>query len=216
MNIDEVVICVLEAQSSVQESILKVLSELGANGRCFFASTELMECLLAARDNFIALVNAHFPPGGGLEILEQIQKCPHPVPVILYSAVPDVLTSVAAIKRGATDFLVLPLDLRSLQDSIRDALCQLKSEEERNIFLSNGIEMYNRLTRREREVFELAASGMLNKQIAGKLGIAEKTVKIHRSRVMSKLGLGSIAQLVQFYLRLQPPSVIDSLDSESA
>jgi len=67
--------------------------------------------------------------------------------------------------------------------------------------------MFTRLTRREREVFELVANGLLNKQIAIRLGIAEKTVKIHRSRVMRKLDVANVADLVRFYVRLNPASV---------
>jgi len=209
MNIQDVTIYVLEENLVLRESVQELLGAMGGEGKIFSSPQDLLRELQCASQPGIVILNAHFSELSGLDVMTRICQTSPRESIIFYSEVPDVQTGVAAIKRGAIDFLITPLSQPDLQGAVMEALAKLEAHRKQNGFLESSQEMYARLTRREKEVFELAASGYLNKQIASRLGIAEKTVKIHRSRVMSKLQLSSIAQLVQFYLRLQPDPVVN-------
>jgi RNA polymerase sigma factor (sigma-70 family) len=101
------------------------------------------------------------------------------------------------MKLGAIDFLTKPVSEESLVAAISAALERSDDRHRRGIEVQEVNQRLDRLTRREREVCTLVAQGLLNKQIAGQIGTSEKTVKVHRARVMSKLQVGSVAQLVR-------------------
>jgi FixJ family two-component response regulator len=119
--------------------------------------------------------------------------------VIFLTARGDIPTTVTAIKQGAVDFLIKPITESVLLSAIEQALHQhistFSASHEREVILSN----LEQLTAREHEVLKLVISGLLNKQIAHNLGIAEKTVKAHRGRVMEKMEASTIADLVHKY-----------------
>jgi FixJ family two-component response regulator len=105
--------------------------------------------------------------------------------------------SVKAMKGGAADFLTKPFDVENLLDAVERALTKdIKALGDEGQ-TAEVLERVGRLTPREMEVFALVVTGMLNKQIAGELGIGEKTVKVHRARVMEKMQAGSVAELVR-------------------
>jgi FixJ family two-component response regulator len=119
------------------------------------------------------------------------------MPVVFLAAHGDVPSTVHAMKAGAIDFLVKPVDEQQLFDAINRALNRADGLRRASDRVSEAKERFGRLTTREREVCELVASGLLNRQIASELGTSEKTVKIHRRRVMQKLEVTSIAELVR-------------------
>jgi FixJ family two-component response regulator len=118
------------------------------------------------------------------------------LPVVFLTGNGDVPTSVRAMKRGAVDFLLKPLDDEELLTAIDQAVQRHVAAQARQHEQDEVATRLGRLSAREREVMELVIRGRLNKQIAGELGIAEKTVKVHRARVMDKMEVRSVAELV--------------------
>jgi len=113
-----------------------------------------------------------------------------------------VPTTVRAMRSGAVDVLTKPPDVARLQEAVTRADALSRQQFARKQESGHLRELYDRLTPREREVCALVARGMLNKQIAGELGASEKTVKVHRGRVMTKLEVGSVAELVRLVDRV--------------
>jgi FixJ family two-component response regulator len=130
-------------------------------------------------------------------------ECSIHVPIIFVSGFGDVPTSVSAMKAGAVDFLSKPYDAKDLLDAVAKAIQKdiryLASKRQ----LSALHEHFGLLTSREREIFAAVAAGLLNKQVADELGIAEKTVKVHRARVMEKMHAVALADLVRMADLLQ-------------
>jgi FixJ family two-component response regulator len=119
------------------------------------------------------------------------------LPVLFLTAHGDVPRSVRAMKRGAVDFLVKPVDDEVLLEAVRAALRADRERREGREDRGRVRDRLATLTDRERQVLDGVIAGRLNKQIAGALGIAEKTVKIHRGRVMEKMHASSVAELVR-------------------
>jgi FixJ family two-component response regulator len=133
----------------------------------------------------------------GLELQQTLGAAPHDIPIIFITGHGDIPMSVKAMKAGAVDFLTKPFAAKELLDGIRRAVAK-----DRRVLGTEAREdeiraRVKRLTPRESQVFALVVTGMLNKQIASEMGIGEKTVKVHRARVMEKMQAGSLAAPVR-------------------
>jgi len=148
------------------------------------------------------LIDLRMPGMNGLELQHAIAAAGHPIPVIFISGDGDIPATVQAMKAGAVDFLTKPFDEEQLLDAIRRALAHDAEGRAQRRQLEQWQARYNELTPREREVCHLVARGLLNKQIAFELGATEKTIKVHRARVMDKLEVQSVADLVRIVDRL--------------
>jgi len=144
------------------------------------------------------------PSVSGLDLVEVLERDESPFTAVLMTGVGDIQDSVKAMKLGAVDFLTKPLEesqiLASVQSAMRLSWQRYWQRHEK----ARLQELFDTLTPRERQVCELVSLGLPNKQTALRLGASEKTVKIHRGRVMSKLAVNSVAELVRFVDRLQP------------
>jgi FixJ family two-component response regulator len=143
------------------------------------------------------VVDLHMPEGSALELQQALRRKGDPLPVIFLSGRGDVRATVTAMKAGAVDLLTKPLDARELLDAMSRALesdsrARAQAAEREALRARFAI-----LTPREQQVCDLVAAGWLNKQIAAELGAGEKTIKVHRGRVMRKLGVDSVAALVR-------------------
>ena len=145
-------------------------------------------------------------PGlSGLDVQDALSRSGVSMPIIFLSGRGDVPATAQAMRKGAVDFLVKPIDEPELMDAIERALTRARDEQHQRRIERETTARLARLTKREREVCDLVARGLLNKQIAYELGTSEKTVKVHRGRVMHKLEVDSVAALVRL-LWHGPPS----------
>jgi FixJ family two-component response regulator len=140
----------------------------------------------------------------GLEEQKQIARERAEVPIIVISQHGDIPTSVEAMKAGAVDFLVSPFGNEILLARIRETFDRSCLALQREMALSHLRNCYESLSGRERQVMALVASGLLNKQVGGELGISESTVKAHRGLVMRKMKANSLADLVRMAACLRP------------
>ena len=143
-----------------------------------------------------AVLDVRMPGASGLDLQQSLGGLDAPLPVIFLTGHGDIAMSVRAVKAGAVDFLTKPVKRAELLAAVDAALArdvEWRAERERRRDLETR---YNRLTAREREVFALVVTGQLNRQTAGDLGIAERTVKIHRARIMEKMQVQSLVELV--------------------
>lgn len=152
------------------------------------------------------LLDLRMPGPDGLELQEALARREDALPVVFLTGHGDVGSSVKAMKAGAVDFLTKPVEREPLLAAVRAALARDRSARAARAERAALRERHGLLTPREREVFDRVVEGRLNKQIAGALGTSERTVKAHRSRVMEKMGAGSVADLVRMAERLRGAS----------
>jgi FixJ family two-component response regulator len=148
------------------------------------------------------ILDVTMPGLNGLDLQDALSARDWWLPIVFLTGRGDVPASVRAIKRGAVDFLTKPVEEAVLLRAIEAALARGVTEHRLHEELAVLRNRFGRLTPREQEVMRLVVTGMLNKQIAGELGASEKTIKVHRGRVMQKMGVGSLAQLVHLAERL--------------
>jgi len=150
------------------------------------------------------LLDLMMPGLNGLDVQELLAGRGVSHPIIFVSGQGDVSSTARAMKEGAVDFLVKPIDETQLLDAIGRAGARATALREQQQSERETAARFARLTRREREVCDLVARGLLNKQVASELGTGEKVVKVHRGRAMRKLEVDSVAALVRLLSKLPP------------
>jgi len=145
------------------------------------------------------------PGFGGLDLQHALAKASDSRPIVFISGQGDVPGTVEAMKAGAADFLTKPIDGDKLIVAVRAALQRFAAAQARHAEQASVTARMTTLTAREREVLAGVVAGKLNKQIAATLGTAEKTIKVHRARMMRKMAVGSLAELVRAWTLTQPP-----------
>jgi RNA polymerase sigma factor (sigma-70 family) len=153
------------------------------------------------------VLDIRMPGLSGLELQEELTKAEMTLPIIFMTGHGTVPMSVRAMKAGAIDFLEKPFEDQALLDLIQHAIECDKQNKKQNAEKKAFLQRFKSLTSREQEIFKLVVSGKLNKQIAYELGISEKTVKVHRGRVMEKMQVESLAELVQISVILPKTKV---------
>jgi FixJ family two-component response regulator len=148
------------------------------------------------------VLDLRMPELDGLDVQDRVALEAIPIPIVFFSGSSDVAATARAMRRGALDFLVKPVDDATLVDAVSRALAAAVESWRHRLELEEISRRLARLTKRERQVCDLVAQGLLNKQIASELGASEKTVKVHRGRVMTKLDVDSVASLVWLLSRV--------------
>ncbi len=195
----------IDDDASVLRGLARLLRSAGHTVECFASASEFLGYLGTANagaDKLKAdvpgcvLTDLRMPGMNGLDLQRESTIRGFHLPFIFFSGDTDVPSTVRAMKNGALDFLTKPVEERIVLEAVRVALA--RNSEQREVR-----ELFETLTPREREVCSGVARGLLNKQIAWELGTAEKTVKVHRARVMEKLGATTVADLVRLVDRLK-------------
>ena len=189
-------VCVVDDDAAVRGGLVRQLAAEGWNARAYASATEFLERAPLAEVGCILLDN-RMPGMSGIELLERLAGGGIAPPVVFLSGNGDVETGVEAMKLGAVDFLVKPVDGDALIAAVRKALERHAGERKRSLEREACRVLVRRLSTREREVLKHVLRGRLNKQIAADLDIAEQTVKQHRGRVMEKVEVRSVAELVR-------------------
>jgi len=195
------IVFVVDDDDWVRESLDTLISDEGWQAKTFASAQEFLDCPRALVPNCL-LLDISLPGMNGLDLQKRIAIERTDMPIIFITGSGDVPTSVQAMKAGAVEFLTKPFNDEVLLKAIRQAL------ERSGLALAHKAEMqalrdrYDSLTPRERDVMALVVSGLLNKQVAGELGIAESTVKAHRGQLMQKMNANSVADLVKLAERL--------------
>lgn len=187
---------IVDDDLSLRRALARLCQSVGLAARSFASADEFLGSGVPACPGCI-LLDVHMPGLDGLDLQAELTKRHIHTPVVFMTGFGDVPTTVKAMKGGAVDFVTKPFNNKNLVEIIqlairKDLLAQEAETERRGIR-----ERLERLTPREREVFALVIRGMLNKQIAAELGASEQTIKVHRARVMEKMGVLSVAGLVQ-------------------
>jgi FixJ family two-component response regulator len=202
MRSSETIVYVVNNDPLETTCLVEFCSTQGLTVICFRSATEYMAKI---RDDRTAclILDVNPPDISGLEVQTAVTASGGP-PVIFVAAHDDIASGVQAIKRGAVDLLLRPLDYRQLMAAVELAFAQdRKNRNVRGERLSL-LTRWQSLTPREREVFQHTVSGLLNKQAAAELGIAENTYQVHRGRVMRKMKAESLAELVRMSTKLEP------------
>jgi len=195
-------IFVVDDDEGVRNSIRFLLKSVGLATRTLSSASEFLESYKSRQSGCLVL-DVRMPGMSGLELQQQLNLRGAVIPVIFITGHGDIPMAVEAMQHGAFDFLQKPFRDQDLIDRIQRAL-------ERDARNRAALTQHDRirarfesLTPREREVLSLMTSGKPNKVMAGELGVSQRTVEIHRARVMEKTGAGSLAQLVRMAMDLE-------------
>ena len=187
---------VVDDDPSVLKSLVRLLRSLGFDVETF-ASAELF----LARKHYdgigCIILDVRMPGLSGMDLQEELSHADYSMPIIFITGHGNIPMSVQAMKKGAVDFLTKPFDDDELLQAVKRAIEKDSKAKAERAEVHDALRRIEQLTPREHEILRYVITGMLNKQIALKLVIAEKTVKIHRGRIMEKLGVNSVADLVR-------------------
>ena len=193
----EHIVYVVDDDAAVCRGIERLLRASGYTCRVF----EDAKAFLAAKDKPVIsaclILDIRMPEMTGTELQDRLGDAAFETPIIFVTGHGDIPTCVKALKAGAVSFLTKPFDEMALLAAVDEALRISENTFRRKAQDADVKRRYDSLTPREREVFGGVVRGLLNKQIGDEMGIAEKTVKVHRARVMDKMGVDSVANLVR-------------------
>jgi len=196
-------IYVVDDDDGYREALSRMLVAAGFGVRQFASGGALLLAKIDRLTPGCIVLDVSMPGPSGLELHEALAEMEDSLPVVFITGYGDVPASVRAMKAGAVDFLQKPVEGKVLIEVVRTALARHCEQLQRANTARALRERYATLSQREREVLVLVVAGRLNKQIAGELEMAERTVKLHRAHAMEKLGASTFAELMQIASRLE-------------
>ena len=204
MSEPEAIVFVVDDDPSVRSAIKRLIASVGLQVELFGSAQEFLASRLPNLPSCLIL-DIRLPGISGLALQRQLAEANVQIPIIFITAHGDIPMTVRAMKAGAVEFLTKPFGDQDLLDAIHLALERDRTRRQQEEELAALRERFESLSPREREIVGMVVSGMLNKQIAARIGTAENTVKVHRSRAMEKMQAKSLADLIKMMERLQVP-----------
>jgi len=186
---------VIDDDQSVRKSLARLLDAANYKAEVFKDASDFILRSAYAGPSCV-IVDVKMPGLNGIAFQEALIEHGREEQLIFITAHGDIPMCAQAMKAGAVDFLPKPFKPNELLQSVERAVTRSAEQRRRASEKERAIALLNRLTRREYEVMQLVATGLLNKQVGSELGMAEKTVKTHRAHVMQKLGITSVAELM--------------------
>ena len=200
------VVFVIDDDASVRESLTELFTSVGLQVAAFGSPVEFLRNRATDAAGRLVL-DVRLPGSSGLDFQAELARADIQLPIIFITGHGDIPMTVRAMKAGAMEFLTKPIRDQDLLDAVQRGIDLDRTRREQNRSVTELRARLALLTPREREVVTLVSAGLLNKQIAGRLGVAEITIKMHRGNAMRKLQAASLADLMRIVqvLGLQPP-----------
>ena len=204
----EPTVFVVDDDALVRRSMERMLRIAEFKVQTFASARDFLSCIRPEGPGCLVL-DVRMPGLSGLDLQQELSQSGKQIPIIFLTGHGDIPMSVRAMKAGAVEFLTKPVKQRTLLEAIQAAIerdrvtCQARAATE------DLRARYEKLTPREREVMSLVVAGLLNKQVAGELATAERTIKFHRAHIMQKMGVESLAELVRMVEKLGVSSRAD-------
>ena len=198
---EEPIVYVIDDDPLMLGGLSSLFRSIGLRVEAFASATELLQSPLPGTPSCL-VVDIRLPRLSGLDLQAELRSSGVMIPIVFITGHGDIPMSVKAMRAGAINFLTKPFRDQEMLDAVREALERDRSRLSEVKSNSDEQARFASLTPRQREIMALVTSGLMNKQIAAKIGIAEMTVKIHRGHVMRKMQTRSLAQLVLIAQRL--------------
>jgi FixJ family two-component response regulator len=192
----ESIVYVIDDDASVRRALSNLFQSVGLEVELFGSASEMLQAKLPDVASCLVL-DVRLPGLSGLEFQAELAKANIHIPIIFMTGHGDIPMTVKAMKGGAIDFLTKPFRDQDMLDAVVTAIQRDRKRRDADRVVANLQALLETLTPREREILALVSSGLMNKQIAAELGLAEITVKIHRGHIMKKMGTKSLADLVR-------------------
>jgi len=192
----EPIVFVVDDDESMRRALTNLFQSVGLQVEAFGSAPELLQRKLPDVASCLVL-DIRLPGVSGLDFQSELAKSNIHIPIIFMTGHGDIPMTVRAMKGGAVDFLTKPFRDQDMLDAVVAAIERDRKRREADKIVANLQVLFETLTPRERDVLALVASGLMNKQVAAELGLAEITVKIHRGHIMKKMGARSLADLVR-------------------
>ena len=193
---EQPIVFVVDDDESLREALGSLFRSVSLRVETFGSAADLLQSKLPDVASCLVL-DVRLPGVSGLDFQAELAKANIHIPIIFMTGHGDIPMSVQAMKAGAVDFLTKPFRDQDMLDAVAAAIERDRSRRKDEQSLSDVRARFDGLTEREREVMGLVTAGLMNKQIAGELGLSEITVKIHRGHVMRKMAARSLADLVR-------------------
>ena len=193
---EQSVVFVIDDDASVRESLLDLFASVGLHALAFASPAEFLSHKASDGPSCLVL-DVRLPGLSGLDFQAELAKAKVNLPVIFITGHGDIPMTVRAMKAGAVEFLTKPFRDQDLLDAVQRALEQQRARQTQKKSEADLEARFQSLTQREQEVMTLVATGLMNKQVAGELGVSEVTVKVHRGNAMRKMGAITLADLIR-------------------
>jgi FixJ family two-component response regulator len=201
VKLSKPIVFVVDDDTAIREALASLIGSIGLRVECFASSQEFLRRRNVDSPSCLVL-DVRMPGLSGFELQRELDRAQRSIPIIYITAHGDIPMAVQAMKAGAIDFLSKPFRDEDLLDAIRKALDRDAAFRARQAELSEIRSRIEHLTVRQRQIMTHVVAGKLNKQTAAELGVSENTIKVHRHRIMERMGAASLADLIHMLERL--------------